>query len=289
MGHISVMRRRNVFRDRDFPLVVNEVRQYCPLRFHRHENFIEIVLVTAGRAVHRLGDQKIAIAAGDLLVVPHGWAHTYEEVFDLHYFNILLIPRELHLHWADLPEHPGWKGLMEPPPPRAPCGSFCSLDPATFDRCRTMARELHVTLVRKAPGWRFRALSLFGELMTGFCDGYEKSQYAGPPDVSRRILRLAEAMEQNCAEHFTVERLCRKARLSRAVLFREFKRYCNLPPLEYLMQLRIRQACRLLRDSDLAVGEIATRCGFCDHSYFSMQFRRKMQMSPLAFRRTARG
>ena len=287
MEHPSPIRKENAFPDLDFPLVVKEIRQYHPLWLHRHEDFMEIVLVTAGRAVHRIGDRRIPIAAGDLMVIPGGWAHTYEEVADLYYFNILLIPSELRLNWADLPEHPGWKGLMEPPAPGKPCESFCSLDAATFEHCRMMAAELHITLVRKAPGWRFRALSQLGELLAALCDGYAKCKYAAPPDASRRISQVAEMLEQNCAKSFTVDQLCRKARMSRAALFREFKRYYNLPPLEYLMQLRIRQACRLLRDSDLAVGEIAVRCGFCDHSYFSLQFRRRMQMSPLAFRKSS--
>ena len=49
------------------------------------------------------------------------------------------------------------------------------------------------------------------------------------------------------------------------------------------------EAARLLRFTDLAVGEVAHRAGFGDPLYFSRAFKRRHDASPQAYRERARG
>ncbi len=44
------------------------------------------------------------------------------------------------------------------------------------------------------------------------------------------------------------------------------------------------EAARLLRFSDLTIGEIAFRAGFSDQLYFSRAFKRRYDLSPSAYR-----
>lgn len=56
-----------------------------------------------------------------------------------------------------------------------------------------------------------------------------------------------------------------------------------------LMRARLQRARELLADprtNDLAVVEVAARCGFSDPSHFARRFRRQFGVAPLAFRRT---
>lgn len=67
-----------------------------------------------------------------------------------------------------------------------------------------------------------------------------------------------------------------------------FRRYWNLyvhePPARYVMKLRVREARRLLVETDLSVAEIAARIGFDDPLYFSRCFRRIAGMPPTHYR-----
>jgi AraC family transcriptional activator of pobA len=49
------------------------------------------------------------------------------------------------------------------------------------------------------------------------------------------------------------------------------------------------EAVRLLRFTDLTVGEVAFRVGFADQLYFSRAFKRSVGRAPQAYRETARG
>ena len=57
-----------------------------------------------------------------------------------------------------------------------------------------------------------------------------------------------------------------------------------MTPQRYLLDVRIRHASSMLRDSTLNVTEIALRCGFDDSNYFSRIFRKYTGHSPSEFR-----
>ncbi|MEK5267307.1 helix-turn-helix transcriptional regulator [Weizmannia sp. FSL W8-0401] len=55
--------------------------------------------------------------------------------------------------------------------------------------------------------------------------------------------------------------------------------------MEYLIHFRINTAKRLLRYSNKSVKEIALDVGIADTPYFNRLFKRKTEMTPLAYRR----
>lgn len=69
-------------------------------------------------------------------------------------------------------------------------------------------------------------------------------------------------------------------------LFRSFQNYMNRSPKEYLTEYRIKQACRLLRETDLSVSAIAYSVGFENNLYFSKAFRKQKGESPSEYRKS---
>ncbi len=53
---------------------------------------------------------------------------------------------------------------------------------------------------------------------------------------------------------------------------------------EAIHRRRIEKACEWLRDTNLTILDVATRCGFADGDYFRRVFRRVMQVSPGEYR-----
>lgn len=100
---------------------------------------------------------------------------------------------------------------------------------------------------------------------------------------------LAEAarrfMERNYHQSITLELIARHLQVSRAHLSRVFREECNFPLFEYLLECRLMEAKKLLRDGNMPVKEVASRIGFANGGYFSKVFRRKLGCSPADFRR----
>lgn len=70
-----------------------------------------------------------------------------------------------------------------------------------------------------------------------------------------------------------------------AYLSRVFKREMGIGISEYLNRLRVEQAARLLRETNLKVAHVAQRVGVADAHYFSSLFKRYAGISPVLYRK----
>lgn len=69
---------------------------------------------------------------------------------------------------------------------------------------------------------------------------------------------------------------------------RRFARVTGLAPLEYVHTLRVEEGKQLLEATDLPVEAIANQVGYEDAGFFGRLFRRKVGMTPTAYRRSSR-
>ena len=71
------------------------------------------------------------------------------------------------------------------------------------------------------------------------------------------------------------------AAMTKNAFCKYFKRKTNKTYVQFLNELRVEQACKLLRDKpELNIAEIAERCGFQNISNFNRQFRAIKKMTP---------
>lgn len=92
-------------------------------------------------------------------------------------------------------------------------------------------------------------------------------------------------IEQNTAYPLQVADLAQIAGLSCARLHRRFASECGQTPMDYIRQRRLRSALTLLRQSALAIGEIASRVGYNSQSAFAAAMLREFGASPSVLRR----
>jgi AraC-like DNA-binding protein len=95
-------------------------------------------------------------------------------------------------------------------------------------------------------------------------------------------------MDAASHEAWPVRRLARVSGVSSAHFARSFKQAFGLPPHRYLLTRRIERATALLRDTDLAITEIAFRTGWESHGTFGRTFRDVTGEPPSAVRARAR-
>lgn len=108
------------------------------------------------------------------------------------------------------------------------------------------------------------------------------------PDLAKvtdhRVIAVAQAMAQNLKQHHSIESLAHGVNLSVNQLEGLFKHELACSPLQYLMSLRLMQACVLLETTELRVGEIMRKVGFKQTGYFSATFRAAFDCTPKEYR-----
>ncbi len=73
--------------------------------------------------------------------------------------------------------------------------------------------------------------------------------------------------------------------MSRLAFCRYFKAKTGKTYTQFLMELRIGRACKLLIENALSVSQVALECGYNNYSNFNRQFNRIAGMTPLTYRK----
>lgn len=107
-------------------------------------------------------------------------------------------------------------------------------------------------------------------------------------EIPGGIIKQCGYIREHCCGKLGLEDLAKEFRLSKFHMSREFKKYTGKTIYEYITECRIAVAQRLLRYSDMPVGEIAEYVGFEDHNGFYRTFRQKEEVSPSVYRKNWR-
>lgn len=104
-------------------------------------------------------------------------------------------------------------------------------------------------------------------------------------NTAEKIQKVAQYMHQNFRLPITLHEAAQMACLEDTYFSKQFKALTGFGFLDYLNQIRLQEAQRLLRSTDLSLGDISELCGFSGSNYFGDVFRRYIGLSPTAYRR----
>lgn len=115
----------------------------------------------------------------------------------------------------------------------------------------------------------------------------DDGQILGTYGVTRHLQKTSKALSHVRAiegpvnyirEHYhrniCIEELAELAHLSVSALERRFKKHLAKTPNQFINEIRLENARKLLVETRLPISQIAYQCGFSEPSYFSKQFRR---------------
>ena len=102
--------------------------------------------------------------------------------------------------------------------------------------------------------------------------------------ISEFVGQIIIYLHTNYEKKITIEELSKLLSINRTSLNERFREETGMTAIAYLIDLRIRLACLILRDTLIPVSEIAERVGFNDTAHFTRTFVKLTGHSPSGYR-----
>lgn len=280
------------FMEADFPFYANRyVHTYTGKAIpHRHD-FVELVYVVKGKAVHWFEGQFYPIGPENVFIVNPGEIHMYhvEEGGRLELINCLFKPglvheallRELHLvQELDflyvlpfLNEHERFTHSQ-------------SLDKDVASSILQLLEQMITEQRMKKAGYQTLIKMKLIEILVLLSRNNHPSD---PRDQEwihddLRLKRICGYLERHSYEKINVDNLARLFHLSSRQLNRVLKERTGYSVMEMVHKFRLEQAKQLLKETDEKVIAIAGLVGYDSPQFFNRLFAREIGCSPRVYR-----
>lgn len=231
-----------------------------------------------GTARGNVEDQHFKIQPGDFMFIPKGASH---DVIQDEGVEMRLSAVHFHPHvfgGLNLLDLLGFPVLVRPVKNR---------DEVLWDLTHSLNREYGV----KAPGYQQAAaamlMQMFLHIVRHFGSTFKPPYQTEKINDLRRLLPAFDHLERNLADGgISVGDMAKKVFVSEVQFRKLFRRVTGMSPVRYIQSRRIDRACRLLRESDMSIEQIAEAVGFADSPFFCRVFKGWTQATPAQYRQT---
>ena len=140
--------------------------------------------------------------------------------------------------------------------------------------------ELHLTIDNLIDNVRRLKGKFSGALKQD--DKVEKIEVKGyDEELMERIMKVVN--ENLSDSDFNVEKMCDEVGVSRTQLHRKLKEMTGVPTSEFLRNIRLNEAARLIREHKINITQVSYMVGFANNSHFSTAFKKYFGMSPTEY------
>lgn len=252
---------------------------------HDHD-FLEIALVTQGRALHVAADGDHPIRPGSAVVIPPSQWHAYEKCEDLMVFDCFVAPELVHstLSFLDteLPLMAGMHTSALPLPQRV------QLSPGEMSAAIAELYSMSdTTAARRSRVQIIGHLLIYLDILNRSWVADDSVKRSRRPTLHPAVSCAVKVMEDEPGHSWTLAELGALTSMERRYLVRLFQRDLGIPPIAYLNRLRAQAAARLLVQTDQSVARIGAQLGWGDAGYFARRFKAAYGLTPSAYRRRA--
>src|SRR4051794_29144513 len=258
--------------------------EHGPRRPHRHD-YHELIWTRSGTGRHLVDGEPSAVERGTVTLIGRGQVHVFERASGITGAVVRFGDELLH----DAPgarAGPVWLlGGRGARTVAAPAGDALRLE-STIE---ALAAEARRPLDACSVDLQRHLLSALLLWVERWYDA-SRTQRRDADDADLQLYRrFAAVLDRDFARHHDTGHYAGELRLPAAALSRALVHVTGRTTKELITDRVMLEAARLLRFTDLTVGEIAFRAGFADQLYFSRAFKRHHGQAPMAYRSRVRG
>ncbi|NEQ19437.1 MAG: helix-turn-helix transcriptional regulator [Microcoleus sp. SIO2G3] len=160
----------------------------------------------------------------------------------------------------------------------------CIVDELAYNYARALSKEL------ASPGEPLYAETLSLAFTLHLLSNHSrKVKKPLSPKGKLSSIQLKEVIEYTrtqLGEELNLSQLADIAQVSEFYFSRLFKNTTGMAPHQFVLNLRLERAKKLILTGQMSLSEVAVLCGFFDQSHFSNVFKRAWGMTPRAFAKT---
>ena len=144
--------------------------------------------------------------------------------------------------------------------------------------------KIKFELVKQEIGYYTRVNQLMDELLILITRQLTRQNYSDR-DFPQTFMKLEQTLRKSLSYQWTVEEMAALVGLGTTAFNEKVKSYTGFSPLNYLINIRISEAIRLLKKQDNNVTDIALETGFYSSQHFSTTFKKLTGYTPSEFRK----
>lgn len=250
-------------------------------------SMLELYHCRSGRVGWNMRDgAAIYLGAGDLTVHSTTCCADSVMMFPLEYAEGISIWIDLACLQQNCPEILLEAGLN----PEEMQKKFCDGKQAAIPACSELDTIFHPLYTAKPslrlPYLKLKMQELLLYLHTLCPEETAMAQHI--PQQTELIKEIHSLLTGHLDQRFTIEDLSKQYLINTSTLKEVFKAVYGLPIATYMKEYRMRQAMKLLRETDDTIAAIAAQVGYETQGKFSKAFRDVVHILPTEYRKTCR-
>lgn len=241
---------------------------------HCH-NFCEIIYISDGRGWVTVDGKQYSVSKGDVVVynaeVPHQEESSLEEPMELLFMALD------HILLPDLPAN----HLM-------PDGYRCVYHAGVYQEVfYTSYRQMIVEFEQEDELYIEIAQEISRTVLMYILRMISQQENASKPLLksNKNTDKALAYIRAHFRENIALDDVAAGCYLDKYYLSHLFTKHEGMSVGKYILMLRVDEAMRLLRETDMSVQKVAESVGFEDVSYFCRIFKKSVTMTPLQYRR----
>lgn len=248
--------------------------------WHKHLE-CELILITAGNGTALIGDYIGEYKEGDVFFLQSNVPHWFRKLQN-NAIGSAIVLQFLSDFWGD-----GFLSLPE----MKPIARLLGQENTGIQLQGTLSMEISAIIrqLEYAEGLDRIQLLLNAMLRIGSSAEYKVITMASSTGNSSAENSVIETIIDYSFKHFqspiSLKEISGITNMSIPAFCRFFKRNIKKSYLDFLKEIRIGHACKLLRDTDRAILDICYNSGYNSWANFSKQFKVVSKLSPSAYRK----
>lgn len=244
---------------------------------HSHD-YYELAVVVYGDGFHQYNGKSFPLYRGQAYLIPPGKTHYYSDFSKIVLQNFMFSAKAMKLLGKSLKTLPAWDRFLD----SAADGLICNVSSSVIAELDLLLNSIAMEKFQFKENKSIMLFSYLVQLLgiiSNCCEEPFRKKFSSG-DIEQAVL----FMNENYRNDIQLPMLAKISYMSVSTFTRRFNQEFGMPPMKYLLKLRLHHAKIMLMRSECTIYEVAAECGFRDPLYFTRRFRMQMGCTPSKYR-----